>query len=78
MKYFLGTDIGLLTYNYGQTSVILDTDASGDLSSAEITAFNSSTYSSNPLLGGVTGTTLVANFATYDLNSDSSLSQSEL
>lgn len=78
MKYFLGTDIGLVAYNWGDPGVTLDADTSGTLSAAEITAFNSTTYGQNPILGGASGSTLVSNFATYDLDSSGALSQAEL
>lgn len=74
-KYFLGADIGLVTYGGPQT---LDADLSGTLSADEITAFNAATYDGNPVLGGENGSALVNSFATYDIDSSGALSQSEL
>lgn len=77
MKYFLGTDIDVVAYNYGDPGIALDGDQNGTLSAAEITAFNSASYDYSPTLGG-NKVALLANFATYDADSSGELSQSEL
>lgn len=67
---FLTTDVGLTAYQYG-TPVVLDTSSDSLISVAELTAFNNTT--NNAITRN-----LAANFATYDTDNSSDLSQAEI
>lgn len=76
-RYYFYVDIGLTTYDTGDDNssdgITLDTDGSGTLSAAEVTAFDTAMNSRNYLMEFVND-----NFSQVDLDSSGELSQAEL